>query len=118
MSIYSDIPAIVTSALTDYGQAVTLRKITTAGTFDAVTGTKLGEATTDYTVHVVNLEMDDVIRQQFDVQGQDRLYLIDASQTVARGDKLVIAGESWPIIEIKETAPDGTPLCYMVQVRK
>lgn len=109
--------------LRQFGQSVTIRRVT-GGSVDPVTGTIVAGTTTDTTATAVlqdySLQESGAANmQQTLIQTGDKKFIIAASGISAPllTDKIIAAGKTWNIINIKETNPEGTPLVYEIQGR-
>ena len=125
MSVYTDLQAVATNLIGDFGQSVVLTNIS-AGTHDPVTGAITSQATTTQTVNAVvfeytlrdsGLQYGDGVQIE---QGDKKVLISSADLTAAPTlkSKVTIAGTVWRVMNIKETSPGGVSVIYELQVRK
>mgnify|MGYP000053019336 CR=1 FL=1 len=104
----------------DYGSEITLRKNTTAGTYDPATGSISGSATTDYTVDAyffnfsVGLPVGDEIRR-----GSSRCVIPALGLAVVPDDedKLIGLGNTYEIVSVQTIYTNGVAICYICEVQ-
>jgi len=104
--------------LRDFGQPVTLRKITTNGSYDPATGSVAGSATTDYTVtgyfyNYDNMNIDQVVRGK-------RKCLISALDNAEPDtqDLILGNGDKVTITSVTTIFSAGTAVCYICHVEE
>jgi len=105
----------------DYGEELTLRKKTTAGTYDPATGSVTGSDTTDYTVDgyffnfSVGLPIGDEIRR-----GSRRCVIPALGLAVEPDDEDLIIGQGDPvaIVSVSTIFSNGAAVCYICEVRE
>lgn len=105
----------------DHGEELTLRKKTTAGTYDPATGSISGSATTDYAVDgyffnfSVGLPVGDEIRR-----GSRRCVIPALGLAVEPDDEDLIIGQADPvaIVSVSTIFSGGTAVCYICEVRE
>jgi len=103
----------------DFGETLTLRKVTTDGTYDAATGTLSGSATTDYsfTGYFYNLA-----EGTFDLNKTrkgSRVCVIAAkglSVTPDDEDQILGYGDPVNIQTVRTIRSNGQPVCYLCEV--
>ena len=118
MSFYEDMANTASTLLGQFGSTVTIKRETSAS-IDPVTGTHTPGTTASLTANGVTTAITKEDRAVFgDVQGNDRILVLDESQAPQEGDLVEVAGEDWSIVRIQETNPAGTPLVYRVLIRK
>lgn len=119
---YADAQATATALLTEFGQAVLIRRVSNTGG----TAWEPTQATTDYpSIGVVlNLPRWYPSFTQGDVLRTDRLGYVAAAPLDALGvvptpfDRFVdAAGRSWKIIDVKNLYPAGINVLYTLQLR-
>lgn len=54
---------------------------------------------------------------QQNVHTRDRLLLMGPAVQPVESDVVSFDGDDWQVVRVEETAPDGTPLCFICQVR-
>lgn len=104
----------------DYGSEVTLRKTSTAGTYDPATGAVSGTATTDYTVDAyffnfsVGLPIGDEVRR-----GSSRCVIPALGLAVEPDDedKIIGLGNTYEIVAVNTIYSNGAAVCYICEVR-
>jgi len=105
----------------DHGEELTLRKKTTAGTYDPATGSVTGSGTTDYTVDgyffnfSVGLPSGDEIRR-----GSRRCVIPALGLAVEPDDEDLIIGQGddVAIISVSTIFSAGSAVCYICEVRE
>lgn len=103
----------------DFGSQVTLRKTSTAGTYNPATGAVSGSATTDYTVDAyffnfsVGLPIGDEIRR-----GNSRCVIPALGLAVEPDDedKIIGLNNTYEIVTVSTIYSDGTAVCYICEV--
>ena len=103
----------------DFGETLTLRKVTTDGTYDAATGTLSGSATTDYsfTGYFYNLA-----EGTFDLNKTrkgSRVCVVAAkglSVTPDDEDQILGYGDPVNIQTVRTIRSKGQPVCYLCEV--
>lgn len=103
----------------DYGEDLTLRKITTSGSYDPTTGSVTGSATTDYSVegYFYNYETMNVDQ----VQRGTRKCVISAIGLPSEPDEEdVIIGnaDTVTIVSVTTIFNQGAAVCYICHVRE
>lgn len=118
MSFYGDLASTASRLLEQFGSTVTIKR--GAGeSIDPVTGSYTAGTTSNLTANGLTVAITRQDREAFgDVQGNDRLLILDNSQTPQEGDRVQVGAEDWQIVRIQETNPAGTPLVYRVLIRK
>ena len=114
----------------DFGEEVTLRKKTTAGTYDTVTGTLSGASTDDYTVTAYFYNYDNGIIANIDeIRRGTRKCVISALGMPLAGvglppiepddeDQILGNGDTVNIISVTTIFSNGSKLCYLCDVRE
>mgnify|MGYP001144646565 CR=1 FL=1 len=105
----------------DHGEELTLRKKTTAGTYDPATGSVSGSATTDYVVDgyffnfSVGLPIGDEVRR-----GSRRCVLPALGLAVEPDDEDLIIGQgdNVSIVSVNTIFSGGSAVCYICEVRE
>ena len=105
----------------DHGEELTLRKKTTAGTYDPATGSVSGSATTDYVVDgyffnfSVGLPVGDEVRR-----GSRRCVLPALGLAVEPDDEDLIIGQgdNVSIVSVNTIFSGGSAVCYICEVRE
>lgn len=103
----------------DHGEELTLRKKTTAGTYDPATGSISGSATTDYTVDgyffnfSVGLPTGDEVRR-----GSRRCVIPALGLAVEPDDEdqILGQGDTVSIIRVSTIFSTGVAVCYICEV--
>lgn len=118
MSFYTDMAATASTLLTQFGATVTIRR-ESGESVDPVTGAHTAGTTNSLSANGITTMITKEDRDLFgDVQGNDRILILDDSQVPEEGDRVQIGAEEWAIVRIKEVNPAGTPLIYRVLIRK
>lgn len=115
MTFYTDMAEVAAELLTEFGQAVTLKRST--GTVDPVTGADT-RSTSDVTTVGVVMNYPQAIIDGTRIQSGDRRLMIDASEEPKLTDTVLIGSEPWSIQEIEVSSPAGTAIRYAVRIRK
>lgn len=103
----------------DFGETLTLRKVTTGGTYDATTGTVTGSDTTDYsfTGYFYNLAegTDDPNKTR---KGRRACVVPASGLSVSPDDEDQILGngDAVNIITVRTIFDHGLPVCYLCEV--
>jgi len=105
----------------DFGSDVTLRKTSTAGTYNPATGAVDGAATTDYTVSSyffnfsVGLPIGEEVRR-----GSSRCIIPAIGLAVDPDDeeKVIGLGNTYEIVSVQTFYSDGVAICYVCEVRE
>jgi len=117
---YSGMADVADKLITDFGQQVTLRRVTHAK--DGSEPWKTTDTTTDYTVYAV---MEDFTSYEIDgtviVRG-DKRFLIAAKDLAIdiQPDDIIIMSTrvQWRVINSTSLDPGGTQLIWQIQARK
>lgn len=115
MSFYTDMAAMATEMIAEYGMTVTLRF--NNGTYDPASGTKT-TSNTDAPTTGLFLKINDALRQDFTLQENDRVLLVDASVAPSKNCGVLVGGENIKCVEFKTIKPTDAAICYFLQVRK
>ena len=104
--------------LQDFGQNVTLRKVTTDGSYNPATGSVSGSATTDYTVRGYFYNYDNMSVDQV-VKGR-RKCLISALDGVEPDTQDIILGngDTVNIISVTTIFSGPSAICYICHVEE
>ena len=125
MSVYTDLQSVATSMLTDFGQPVVLTNYS-AGTHNPVTGAITGQTTTTQTVNGVifdysRLDAGAMYNDGTQVEAGDKKLILSSADLTAAPtlkSKVTVGGDSWRVINIKETSPGGVSITYELQLRR
>ena len=106
----------------DHGQSLTLRKITTDGTYDPATGSRSGEATTDYSIlgYFYNYALGIAGNTDEIVRGSRKLLISAQRLAITPDDEdLVIGnGDTVKIVSVKSIFSAGIPICHLCTVQE
>jgi hypothetical protein len=106
----------------DFGEEITLRKVTTSGNYNPATGQVDGSATTDYVTTGYFYNYDTGISGNFDsiVRGVRKCVIPALGFTVEPDteDTIVGNGDNVEIISVVTVFSNGTPVCYLCDVRE
>lgn len=104
--------------LRDFGQPVTLRKVTTSGSYDPTAGSVSGSATTDYTLtgyfyNYDNMQVDQVVRGK-------RKCLISALDNVEPDTQDIILGngDTVTVTSVTTIFSNGVAICHICHVEE
>lgn len=122
---YDEMADTAAELLTEFGQAVTLTHVA-AGTYNTATGVTAAATTTTQTGVAVE---DDYSAHSIDgtliKAGDKKLYLSplnsDGAQItppIAEDTAALASGAPWTIKNVTPVQPGGTPVLYVLQVRK
>lgn len=104
----------------DFGQAVTLRKTTAAGTYDPATGSVSSQETTDYSVIGYFYEAKTGLVNDVPsiTRGTSRCVISAQGITVEPedGDQLVGVGDTVNVVAVKVIYSGPTKLCFICEV--
>lgn len=118
MTFYDDMASTASSLIAQFGFVVTIKR-ETLGEVDPVTGQYTPGSIDSLSANGITTAITKEDRDAFgDVQGNDRIMVLDNSQIPQEGDRIEVNGESWNIVRILETNPAGTPLVYRLLIRK
>ena len=104
----------------DFGSEVTLRKTSTAGSYNPATGAVTGSATTDYTVNTyffnfsVGLPIGDEVRR-----GSSRCVIPALGLEVEPDDedKIIGLGSTYEVVAVQTIYSNGSAVCYICEVK-
>ena len=117
MSFYDDMAATALELLNEFGQSVTLSRITGASV-NPVTGVIVSGTDTSVTTTGLIKPYPDSMVDDTRILDGDREFVLSNEQTPQPTDKIVIGSEEWAIVNIKTINPAGTVVCFFVQVRR
>jgi hypothetical protein len=103
----------------DFGETLTLRKVTTDGTYDAATGTLSGSATTDYSFTGYFYNLAEGTSDLTKTRKGSRACVIPAKGlTVVPDDQDQITGhgDTVNITTVRTIFSGGQPVCYLCEV--
>lgn len=117
-----DYPALAedaTDMLAEFGQDITLRKVT-IGTYDPATGTSTNtEADTTRKGVVFDFTLGETMAAGTLIQSGDRRVYLDSNGVAPTlTDKLVIQGVVWGIRNVKTLDPGGVATLHELQIRR
>ena len=106
----------------DFGETVTLRKVTTEGTYNPTTGTVDSEATTDYpaTAYMYNYD-EGIIFNVDQIRRGTRKCVISAVGLEVEpddDDEILGNGDKVKIVSVRTIFSDGNKICYICDVRE
>jgi hypothetical protein len=117
MSFYAKMATVAKDLLEDFGQAVTITRVT-GSTRDPVTGATTAGTSTDYTPNGVLKAYKSNLIDGSRILTTDRELTLDDTIEPLITDTITVGGESWTPISVGSNNPAGTPLIYAVQVRR
>ena len=103
----------------DFGETLTLRKVTTGGTYDASTGTVSGSATTDYSFTGYFYNLAEGTSDLTKTRKGSRVCAIAAkglSVTPDDEDQILGYGDPVNIQTVRTIRSNGQPVCYLCEV--
>jgi hypothetical protein len=102
----------------DFGESLTLRKVTTDGTYDPTTGAVNGSTSTDYTVTGYFYNYETLTADQ--VRKGTRKCVISSVLAVQpdEDDQLIGNGDSVVITSVTTIFSNGAALCYICHVEE
>ena len=103
----------------DFGETLTLRKVTTGGTYDASTGTVSGSATTDYSFSGYFYNLAEGTSDLSQTRKGRRACVIPAkglSVVPDDEDQILGNGDAVHIITVRTIFSDGQAVCYLCEV--
>lgn len=121
-AFYTEMAAVATEMLSEFGTELKLRSLHTGDEYDPVTGEVVpGGTPTDTPFRGVKMNPTEEYAQsmaQGAVQGRDMLVMMEPTvREPEMDDSIVIDGEEWQIVNIRVEKPAEIPLYYLVQVR-
>jgi len=106
----------------DHGQSLTLRKVTTEGAYDPATGSRSGEATTDYTIlgYFYNYSLGLTGNNDEIVRGQRKLLIATQGLSIIPDDEDLILGngDTVKVTSVTTLFSGGVALCHMCSVQE
>lgn len=106
----------------DFGETLTLRKVTTEGTYNPATGSLESEATTDYSITAYFYNYDEGIIFNVDqIRRGTRKCVISALGTSVEPDdedEIIGNGDKVKIVSVRTIFSGGVKLCYICDVRE
>ena len=115
---YAPLESVAASLIADFGQSVTIRRVT-CESYDPVTGITTGGTNSDTTVSavIVGISKDYAAQLGGNVQQGDRMALIATNEPLV-SDSLIIGSDTWAVLDVQEVNPGGTALLYKAHVRR
>lgn len=103
----------------DFGEPLTLRKLTTAGTYSPSTGAVTGSATTDYTFTGYFYNYETILRDQI-LRGSRKCVIPALNFSVAPDEEDIIVGhgDNVTITSVTTLFTDGIAICYLCSVEE
>jgi len=106
----------------DHGQSLTLRKVTTDGTYDPATGSRSGEVTTDISIlgYFYNYSLGLTGNNDEIVRGQRKLLISAQGLSVIPDDEDLILGngDTVKVTSVTTLFSGGVVLCHMCSVQE
>ena len=108
--------------VSDNGQSLTLRKVTTDGSYDPATGSRAGEATTDYSIlgyfYNYNLGITDSTYEV--VRGTRKLLISALGLTIIPDDEDLILGngDTAKVTSVTTIFSAGVAICHMCNLQE
>jgi len=117
MTFYAKMAATALKLLKKFGKPVTLKRVT-GSSVDPITG--VVTAGTDASVITTGLikPYPDNMVDGTRILASDRELVLSAEHVPLPSDKPLVNGENWAVVNITTISPTGTPVCYMIQVRR
>jgi len=108
--------------VSEHGQSLTLRKVTTDGTYDPATGSRSGEATTDYSIlgYFYNYALGIAGNADEIVRGSRKLLISAQGLAITPDDEdLVIGnGDTVKVLSVTTIFSAGIPICHLCTVQE
>jgi len=103
----------------DFGESLTLRKLTTAGTYSPSTGAVTGSATTDYTFTGYFYNYETSVKDQV-LKGSRKCVIpaLGFSVEPDEEDLIVGRGDTVTIVSVTTIFSNGTAVCYLCSVEE
>jgi len=119
MTFYSEMAEMATELITEFGTDVVITRETDE-VINPVTGEVEVEAeSTEYIAQGVKKKYPENLIDGTRITSSDRQLIIEASVVEPLiTDKITINSQDWPIVEIESVNPAGTPLIYILRVRR
>jgi len=117
MTFYADMATTAKDLLAEFGQTVTIARVT-GGSVDPVTGSVTAGTTTTYSPKGILRNYNATLIDGTRIKAGDMELILDDTIAPLLTDKPAIGGTVWTIKGIKEINPAGTPLVYFCQVAK
>jgi hypothetical protein len=108
--------------VSEHGQSLTLRKVTTDGAYDPATGSRSGEATTDYSIlgYFYNYALGIAGNTDEIVRGSRKLLISAQGLAITPDDEdLVIGhGDTVKVLSVTTIFSAGIPICHLCTVQE
>ena len=103
----------------DFGETLTLRKLTTAGTYSPSTGAVTGSATTDYTFTGYFYNYETMVTDQT-LKGSRKCVIpaLGFPYVPDEEDLIVGRGDTVTIVSVTTIFSNGTAVCYLCTVEE
>lgn len=103
----------------DFGEPLTLRKLTTAGTYDPATGAVSGSATTDYAFTGYFYNYETTVKDEV-LKGSRKCVIpaLGFSQVPDEEDLIVGRGDIVTIVSVTTIFSNGAAVCYLCSVEE
>lgn len=116
-SLYTRMGQTAVNLLSDYGQAVTISRVT-GGSVNPVTGVVTAGTTSTQVVQGVIMPYSANLIDGTRILTDDRKLVLPATVEPLMTDKFIVGGVTWSPVAITANNPAGTAVSYVVQVRK
>ena len=113
---YASMAATATRLLTNFGQAMAIRRVTGAA-YNAVTGAVTGGTSADTACVGLFVGINASFAANFDIVAGDQIAIVDASIAPVLSDRLVVSGVVYSIVSVQTIGPAGVMVAYKLQVR-
>lgn len=119
MSFYSELASTALEMLTEFGQDVTRRAVT-SGTYDPATGSAQPVSTDTVRKGVIlDFGTGQTLERGNLIQTNDKRLLLDANGSAPQmQDRFLVGGIEYSVISIGEINPAGTPVLFDLHLRK
>lgn len=119
MSFYDSLEATASTLLTKYGRSVTRRRSTVAP-YDPGTGEAANTGPTDVDFKGAPLPFKDGVTEVNGtlVQADDQRLLLEAAAAPLMTDVIIIGGDQFSVLSIKDLKPGGSTVIYSLHLRK
>jgi len=106
-AFYSRLALTAQRLLTNYGSAISIKRVT-GDTFDPVTGATTSGTTTTYTPKGIFQRIPDALIDGTRIKSSDRMLVVDSTYAGMISDKVVVDSQDWTITELREVKPNAS----------
>jgi hypothetical protein len=116
-AFYTNLARTASNLIAKFGADISFKR-ETGGSIDPVTGVTIPGTVETLTAKGIFQRIPDDLVDGSRILASDRLLVIEAKFEPVMTDKVVIDNQNWPIEEIAPVNPAGTPITYVLRVRR